>query len=287
MSELSVVKKKYISYINNIIKNRKISHSYLIELSNYEEDFCFVLDFIKMILLNVEYEDLGTIHNNVIHLIDNNSYPDVRIIEPEGSFIKKNNLRDLQKDYSNKSLLGGKRFYIIKEADKLNTASANTMLKFLEDPEDDIIAFLLTDNRYHVLETILSRCQILTLKDDFFSFSDEDNSIYDLLSIIFNPTQFFLHYKYYIENIIVDKKVAKEKLQIIEQLIINYLHSKYLFYDIGAKYNAILSCVEESCLLNALSIVEKELQKLDFNVNYKLWVDSFFSKLILGGKSYD
>ena len=39
-------------------------------------------------------------------------------------------------------------------------------------------------------------------------------------------------------------------------------------------------------MLNYLSIIEEELPKLDFNVNYKLWIDSLFSKFILGG-SYD
>ena len=52
-----------------------------------------------------------------------------------------------------------------KEADKLNMSSANTILKFLEEPEDDIVAILVANNRYAVIETILSRCQVLSLKN--------------------------------------------------------------------------------------------------------------------------
>ena len=51
--------------------------------------------------------------------------------------------------------------FIIYNAEKLNTSSANTILKFLEEPEENIIAVLTTDNRYQVLDTILSRCQNL------------------------------------------------------------------------------------------------------------------------------
>ena len=35
--------------------------------------------------------------------------------------------------------------------------------------QNDIIALLLTDNRYHVIDTIISRCQILTLKEDILA----------------------------------------------------------------------------------------------------------------------
>ena len=65
---------------------------------------------------------------------------------------------------------------IIKETEKLNASSANTILKFLEEPEDGIIAILLTDNRYHVLDTILSRCQILSLKENEFKLKKVSNT---------------------------------------------------------------------------------------------------------------
>ena len=40
-------------------------------------------------------------------------------------------LLELQKEYSNTSLLNNKRIYIIKNAEKMNQASGNTILKFL------------------------------------------------------------------------------------------------------------------------------------------------------------
>ena len=42
-------------------------------------------------------------------------------------------------------------------------SSANTILKFLEEPAPNIVAILLTKNIYQVLETIVSRCQIISL----------------------------------------------------------------------------------------------------------------------------
>ena len=210
MDNISVVKKNYIDYINKIIKNNKVSHAYLIELNDYEDDMKYIFDFIKMIICNIEYSELDK-ENNIIRLIDDNNYPDIKIIEPDGATIKKGQMIDLQRDYSNKSLLDGKRIYVVKEADKLNPASANTILKFLEEPEEDIIAILLTQNRYKILETILSRCQILTIKENSMPIIEDD--LYDLLKCVINPNDFYIKYSSIVNDIIQDKDIAKEKLE--------------------------------------------------------------------------
>lgn len=280
MDNISVVKKNYIDYINKIIENNKVSHAYLIELNDYDEDMKYIYDFIKMILCNISYSDLDK-ENNIIKLIDDNNYPDIKIIEPEGSTIKKSQMIDLQKDYSNKSLLDGKRIYVVKEADKLNVASANTILKFLEEPEDGIIAILLTTNRYKILETILSRCQILTIKENSMPIIDDD--IYDLLKCVLYPNDFYIKYSSIVNDIIPDKDIVKHKLSEIENIIVLYLEGKYKISEIDEKLVKLFKDIDNKKLLNSLSIIEEEVKKLEFNVNYKLWLDSLFSKLTIGG----
>lgn len=283
MEELSIVKKNYINYINKIIESGHISHAYLIEIDNYDNDFDYVISFIKMILCNISYDKLTNFSSSIISLIDNNNYPDIKVIETETSTIKKNQLLELQKEYSNKSLLNGKRIYIIKEAEKLNPASSNTMLKFLEEPEEDIIAFLITDNRYHVIDTILSRCQILTLKENNLNFIEDDN-VLDLLKCVINPKNFYIRYNYFITNVLVDKNLAIEKFKTIENIFINYLDYQYLENNrCDDKIISLLDDCSSEKILNLLSIIEKEMPKLEFNVNFKLWIDSLFSKLIIGG----
>ena len=280
MDNISVVKKNYIDYINKIIENNKVSHAYLIELNDYEEDMKYIYDFIKMILCNISYSDLDK-ENNIIKLVDDNNYPDIKIIEPDGSTIKKSQMIDLQKDYSNKSLLDGKRIYVVKEADKLNPASANTILKFLEEPEEDIIAILLTTNRYKILETILSRCQILTIKENSMPIIDDD--IYDLLKCVLDPSEFYIKYSSIFNDIIPDKDIVKHKLSEIENIIVLYLEGKYKISEIDEKLVKLFKNIDNKKLLNSLSIIEEEVKKLEFNVNYKLWLDSLFSKLTIGG----
>ena len=281
--DISLIKNNFINYVNKLIDNKKISHTYLIELGNYDIDFQYVMDFIKMILCNIHYEEIKTSNNPIIDLIDLNNYPDIKIIEPDGSFIKKSQLIDLQKDFNNKSLYDNKRVYIIKNAEKLNCSSANTILKFLEEPENDIIAILLTSNRYHMLETIISRCQILTLKEDIVSF-DENDDIINLLECVIKPNDFFIRYNYFISNVICDKDLALSKFSIIENLLtryLNYLHCGNV--SLNEDIINILRNVDEKKILNAISVLEDCIKKLEFNINYKLWLDDLFAKLIIGG----
>lgn len=281
MQELSIVKKKFIDYIDKIIEYKRVSHAYLIEIDN-DKDMIYIYDFIKMILCDCLYQKIDK-NNNIVKLIDNNNYPDIKIIEPDGNWIKKTQLLELQKEYNNKSLLGKKRIYIINKAERLNSSSANTMLKFLEEPEEDIIALLITDNRYHVLDTILSRCQILNLKEDIYNIEKEDE-IMDLIECFINPNNFFLQYNYLMNKEIVDKTIFKEKLQKIEHIFINYLNCKFekSLEKAEEDLNVLLKKCDDKDIIKYISIIEEELPKLEFNVNFKLWLDSFFSKLVGG-----
>lgn len=277
MDELSCAKKLFVNYADNVIKSNKIFHAYLIEVDNYDEDYNYVLSFIKMILCGVSYNELSTCDNDIINLLDSNNYPDLYVISSNTSVINKQLITNLQKEFSNKSMLGNKKIYIIKEAEKLNDASSNTILKFLEEPEEDIIAFILCDNRYHVFDTILSRCQILSLKENTYSYNVDDNFV-DLLDCIVNPENYFIKYKDIITLFSTDKSILRKQFMDIESAIIDYLT-----YD---KFNEDLAFFlknkNEKYLINIISILENEIKKLDYNLNMKLWFDSLFSKLIGG-----
>lgn len=283
MAEESIVKRKFIDYIDKIIDNGRISHAYLFEVDNYEEDLNYIYSFIKMILCKCSYDELKNNDNKIINLIDSNNYPDLFVIRPDGSSIKKGQLIDLQKEYSNKSLLDNKRIYIIEECEKMNQSSANTILKFLEEPEDDVVAILIADNRYHVIDTIISRCQIISLKENFVC-SDYSDEFIDLFECILKPKDFYIKYNNFIKNIIPEKSILIEYLNTISDIFISYLNYKHGVIDsFSEDLKIILDKYDDNYLINIISVIEDEIQKLNFNVNYKLWLDAFFAKLIIGG----
>lgn len=277
-------KTQFYSIIDRLNQFNKISHAYLIEVDNYEEDYQCVIDFVKLILCRKDsksFKCLNCSECSTCKMIDTGNYLDLKIIEPDGSQIKKKQMTELQEEFNNKSLLDNKRIYIIKEADKLNIASANTILKFLEEPEDDIVAILLASNRYAVIETILSRCQVLSLKKNVQV--EVEDEVIDLLDYIVGKSKLFINYQDIVTNIIPDKVIAKERLVKVEDLLINYL--KYLSSnEFGCREEVIriLKNVKFVQIANFISIIEGEISKLEYNVNYKLWLDSLFSKLIGG-----
>ncbi|MBQ8535772.1 MAG: hypothetical protein IJ463_08825 [Bacilli bacterium] len=279
----SIVKKKFIDYIDKIIDNGRISHAYLFEVDNYEEDLTYIYSFIKMILCKCKFNELKDNDNKIISLIDSNNYPDLYVIKPDGSSIKKGQLIDLQKEYSNKSLLDNKRIYIIEECEKMNQSSANTILKFLEEPEDDVVAILIADNRYHVIDTIISRCQIISLKENF-NVSEYSDDFIDFFESVLKPNEFYIKYNSFIKNIIPEKTITIDYLNKINNIIVSYLNYKNGVCDsFSEDLNILLDKYDDNYLINIISVIEDEIQKLNFNVNYKLWLDAFFAKLIIGG----
>lgn len=276
MGDIGIKNEKFISFIENIVAHNKISHAYIIELCDYESDIKLVNSFIKILLCKgntKSFDKLNCGSCNICNLIDSLNYPDIKYIKPDGKEIKKNQLLDLQKDFNNKSLLDNKRIYVIEEADKLNIAAANTLLKFLEEPADDIIAILLTKNRYKLLDTILSRCQVLTIGSDNFNY-DYIEDVNTIISYIVDGDNLFINYNHLLE-LLPDKIVAMDYLKKIEIILLEYLQNNNTLYS-------CLLTVKKDKIVHFLNVIELELMKLDYNVNYKLWLDSLFSKLIGG-----
>lgn len=279
MDEIVDYNEKFVGVIDNIISFNKLSHAYIIEVNDYDSDYLLVEAFVKLILCknNVKkVSDLNCDKCEICRLVDEGNYPDVLVVEPDGKEIKKGQLLDLQKEYNNKSMLDSNRVYIIKEADKLNLSAANSILKFLEEPEDNIVAILLTKNRYQIIDTILSRCQIIALKRKTPSNVDSDKAL-TFIKYMLKNGELFVNYKEILDNIMPDKLVARQILEQVKLIFIDYLEGNDVMID--------LSNVDKNKVVTWVLILESEMKKLDYNVNYKLWLDSLYVKLI-GGDRY-
>jgi len=160
--------KQFLTYnlFCNELKNNMLSHAYLIDDNDSGDALGIVKGFIKAILCENNHSELEECYCNNCRLIDNNNYPEVKVIKPDGMYIKKGQLKELQQEFSRSAVYGKKRIYVIYECEKMRTEAANSILKFLEEPSEDIIAFLITNNFNNVLTTIVSRCQIIKLNNN-------------------------------------------------------------------------------------------------------------------------
>ena len=93
--------------------------------------------------------------------IEMGEHPNVRVIQPEGQSIKVDQIRQLQSEFSRKGFEKGMQIFIIQQADTMNVSAANSLLKFLEEPEGEMLAILEVESLGKMLPTIQSRCQII------------------------------------------------------------------------------------------------------------------------------
>lgn len=89
------------------------------------------------------------------------NFPDVLIQKPENHVLRVDPTRLLKRMAYLKPMSGGKRVFIVVEAEKMNPEAANTLLKVLEEPPEFSFILLVTSNPHLILPTIKSRCQVL------------------------------------------------------------------------------------------------------------------------------
>jgi DNA polymerase-3 subunit delta' len=93
--------------------------------------------------------------------IDDENHADVMVIRPEGTRLKIDQMRSLQRQGSYRAMEGNYKVYIIAEAEKMTAEAANSILKTLEEPPGVMVLILLTSYYNALLPTIRSRCQSL------------------------------------------------------------------------------------------------------------------------------
>lgn len=167
-----------VSILKNSVKDDKTVHAYLFETNGYNKKDNFIFSFIKSLLCPNKFFVFNNCENcHICQMINDKYYPEIKIINPDGLWIKKEQLDELQKEFSTKAIFGTKKIYIINEAEKMNSSAANSILKFLEEPVPNIIAILVTNNIYQLLDTIISRCQVISLRKNKLNFESNEELI--------------------------------------------------------------------------------------------------------------
>ncbi len=262
----------------------RVNHAYLIETNNNDESVInnYVSTFYTQLLIT----SLNLTNNRniskekLITLLKNNNYPDLLEIKPVNNSIKKEQILELMKAFSNQSIYGTYQIYVIYQAEMLNPSAANTILKFLEEPEKNIIAILLTNNRYKMLPTILSRCSVITLKHEEEKLENvNDNLVFTkfLNNLITKSNSLILNFNDYYENLFETKEIALLTLKKIVKIFQCYIKNNNLD-KLNIKSNDIV--LSKFQLLEMINTIDDFSHRLQYNVNIKLWLDSLLIKLM-------
>ena len=89
------------------------------------------------------------------------NHPDVGLVIAPKRVLRVEQMRQIEKEANFRPFEGKARVFLIDEADKLNDASANALLKVLEEPPRTSHLILITARPAMLLPTILSRCQMI------------------------------------------------------------------------------------------------------------------------------
>lgn len=229
------MKKEIIEYLSNIIDENKLSHAFLVESNNYEE---VMIDIFNLFLNKQLIFNTKDIENNI----------SVRILKPVDNVIDKDQVLDLQDFLVTMSFDGTYKLFFILNAGLMNEQSVNKLLKVLEEPNDRVVGFIISDNSSELLPTLVSRCQIL--KNDFDISVVVDDDLYNLVCNFKN-----FNFEEYIK--------FKIKVSKLDRVIIYNLFFKYLSY-LNDKNDIFYLRVDEF------------LSNLRYNVNFDLALDRLY-----------
>lgn len=281
-----------IEKIVKLYHENKLSHAYLLVTNNIENCLSDLKIAIKQINCNKEYLENCT-KCNICNLINQNFLPSLIIIEPDGKMIKKEQILELKRKFSTKPIYTKENIYVIKNAEALNAASANTMLKFLEEPEDNIIGFFITNNVNNVINTIKSRCEILNVFYDVHDLNIDsvDNSLNKtylnvarnyIKKIEVEKSMRIMYNKSELLNIYSEREDIKKVFQILviiyEELLKYKLHLSNLFSKLDVDFLEFLNYKD---ILNRINLLNKFLDDLNSNANIELLLDKFVIEMEL------
>ncbi len=140
----------------NLNHNNRLTHAYIFSGEKGVGKKEMALYFAAMLYCKEEEPCFSCQNCKQIFALE---HPNVYHIAPDGNSIKKSQIESLQIEFSKTSLVKGPRVYIIEDAYKMNASSANSLLKFIEEPTGvETYAILLCDDITNLLPTIVSRC---------------------------------------------------------------------------------------------------------------------------------
>lgn len=147
---------------SKLIKNNQLQHAYIFEGVSGSGKYEMAKWLAKALnCLNRTEEGAPCQACNQCMRIEHEEHPDVTMVEPDGLSIKVDQVRAIKEEFSKGGMESRRKILIIKEMDKMTPSAANSLLKFIEEPEGEITILLLTTEVQQLLPTIVSRCQIL------------------------------------------------------------------------------------------------------------------------------
>ncbi len=158
---------KIIDFFSDAIKKGHLSHSYLISGT---ENLELAKTIAKNILCRQEHTGCGSCSSCLKLASDN--HPDLMVVVPDGASIKNAQVEAFQEFIFIRPFESKHKIVIFNEVHLMTERAQNRILKVLEEPPEYAVFILMTQQMEALLETVQSRCQIVSVYDSYTHVSD-------------------------------------------------------------------------------------------------------------------
>ena len=255
------------------------------------EDLEFTMEIAKKILCKQEH--IGCDSCSSCIKINTGNHPDLTIIEPEGASVKNAQIEALQRFIFIRPFESTYKVAIISQAHLMTEHAQNRLLKVLEEPPSYMHLIFLTDQPERLLETVVSRCQILRFEDvasendetiaaqalafmkslaehdpgrllEFAAYAKQDKSRFD---------QFLNNVMRFIRDVMIFKETGN--IQLIHYEKFSILEERGALEKISAALT-----LEE--IIETIEMIDDAQRKIRNNMNFDLTVDSLLLRCVKG-----
>ena len=239
-------------------------------------------------------------------------------IEESKKLISKEQIMDLQEEFSKTSLVLGTRIYIVDGIDTASSSAQNSLLKFIEEPINNTptVGIFIARDLSNVVSTIISRCALIhfpsleqktlveMIVDEGFDELDAvlasslTNNVDEAKEVLASEKyskikDFFLRFidlkkskeavLFYLENmnLLTNENMAmffKWLIVFYEDIFKCYLKEELLFKPLYDRINAYVRSDYE-ILMKQFSLILELYSKIDYNVSAKNIFHELISKL--------
>lgn len=249
------------NYVENLIKKNKMVQSFLISNVNYNQ----VKDDLLLTISHFIFNDKKAVDN-----------PDLYLLKSDNFNVSKNEIKELINDISTTSQFNNKKVYIIDSFEKINEYGYNAILKTLEEPQENVYAFLLTNNINLINETITSRCQKIFISSESIELKYDENTdkiveyIYN--DILSNNINNLISNKYKLYNLIDSKDTFKNFLRELSNKLLELVNTK-INENNSNNENKYFD------IANKIVIINNNIVRLNYNLNKNLCIDRFLIEI--------
>lgn len=303
MDEISVKNQFIFSKILNKINNTSnSSQAYLLVGQSKELLNSYALLLSKVLICPKRYKEKCEVCN-ICKRIDDNNYGELEIINPINKVIKKEVIVSLRDKFQTQTIEGENQVYIINDAECLHPNASNALLKFIEEPNSKTTAIFTTTNFDKVINTIVSRCQVIKINNEIL---DNGNiSIYDITGldeeqanlitnlyakIEKNSSMNFINNKQIINKIFNKKELLQKALMLLLLIYKDTLNYKvcgmFKYFDNNLTIKELAENQSIDEISKKISFLLESIAKLDYNVNILLFINNFLIGIgeIIDGK---